>query len=124
MNWSGYAFDPGRELLIVNTNNLPFEVRLVPRANSGAQSQDVSQERISEHGEYAPQTGSPYGMFRRPLFSPGNLPCVPPPWGTLAAVDLIHGTIRWQVPLGTFNLAGPNGPLGTISLGGPHRNGG
>lgn len=58
-------------------------------------------------------------MFRRPLLSPGNLPCVPPPWGTLAAVDLIRGTIRWQVPLGTFNLAGPNGPRGTISLGGP-----
>jgi quinoprotein glucose dehydrogenase len=119
MNWSGYAFDPGRGLLIVNSNNLPFEVRLVPRANPGAQSQGVLQERISEHGEYAPQAGAPYGMFRRPLFSPGNLPCVPPPWGTLAAVDLIHGTIRWQVPLGTFNLAGPNGPPGTISLGGP-----
>jgi len=39
--------------------------------------------------------------------------------GTLTAVDMVHGTIRWQVPLGTFTLAGPNGPPGTISLGGP-----
>jgi quinoprotein glucose dehydrogenase len=118
MNWSGFAFDPGRELLIVNTNNLPFEVALLPRGDRDTQSQGGSQERISEHGEYAPQTGTPYAMYRRPLFSPGNVPCVPPPWGTLAAVDLIHGTIRWQVPLGTFN-AGSNGPPGTISLGGP-----
>jgi quinoprotein glucose dehydrogenase len=119
MNWSGYAFDPARALLIVNTNNLPFEVRLVPRADSAARGQGAAQERISEKGEYAPQTGAPYGMFRRPLLSPGNLPCVPPPWGTLAAVDLNRGTIRWQVPLGTFNLGGPNGPRGTISVGGP-----
>jgi quinoprotein glucose dehydrogenase len=29
---------------------------------------------------------------------------------------MTHGTIRWQVPLGTF---GPDGPPGTVSLGGP-----
>jgi quinoprotein glucose dehydrogenase len=112
MNWSGYAFDPRRGLLIVNTNNLPYEIRLVPRS-------ERSSPRIKAHSEYAEQSGTPYGLYRRPLFAPGNLPCVPPPWGTLAAVDLVHGTIRWQVPLGTFNLAGPAGPPGTISLGGP-----
>jgi quinoprotein glucose dehydrogenase len=115
MNWSGYAFDSRRGLLIANTNNLPYEVKLVPRTPIEGQNQGL-QERVDEHGEYAPQFGAPYGMFRRPLLSPGNLPCVPPPWGTLAAVDLVHGEIRWQVPLGTF---GPNGPPGTISLGGP-----
>jgi len=118
LNWSGYAFDPHRGLLIANTNNLPFEVRLVPRDTAGQQAQGT-QERLSPHGEYGPQTGTPYGMFRRPLLSPGNRPCVAPPWGTLAAVDLVRGVIRWQVPLGTYNLAGPNGPPGTISLGGP-----
>jgi quinoprotein glucose dehydrogenase len=124
MNWSGYAFDPRRGLLVANTTNLPYEVRLLPRdvlPRDGANPQPArgSSERLSEHGEYATQAGTPYGLFRRPLLSPGNLPCVPPPWGTLAAVDMVHGTIRWQVPLGTFDLAGPNGPPGTISLGGP-----
>jgi quinoprotein glucose dehydrogenase len=118
LNWSGYAFDPRRGLLIANTNNLPYEVRLVPRAGADRQVHG-SLERFSKHGEYANQSGTPYGMFRRPLLSPADLPCVPPPWGTLVAVDLTQGTIRWQVPLGTFNLAGPNGPPGTISLGGP-----
>jgi quinoprotein glucose dehydrogenase len=117
-NWSGYAFDPQRSLLVANTNNLPFEVRLVPRTKSGRQSRS-SQERLSERGEYATQTGTPYGMFRRPLFSSANLPCVPPPWGTLTAVDLARGEVRWQVPLGTWKFAGSNEQGGTISLGGP-----
>jgi quinoprotein glucose dehydrogenase len=118
MNWSGYALDPTRGLLIVNSNNLPFEVRLIPRTTPTS-GQGSQQERISEHGEYASQTGAPYKMFRRPLFSPKNMPCVAPPWGTLTAVDMNRGTIRWQVPLGIFNLAGPDAPPGTITLGGP-----
>jgi quinoprotein glucose dehydrogenase len=115
LNWSGYAFDPQRALLIANTNNVPFEVRLIPREDARRSASQL----IQEHAEYGSQTGSPYVLYRRPLFSPGNHLCVAPPWGTLTAVDMVHGTIRWQVPLGTFNLAGPNGPPGTISLGGP-----
>jgi quinoprotein glucose dehydrogenase len=118
MNWSGYALDPNRQLLIANTNNLPFEVRLSPRAGSKL-SALPSGERLSSHGEYGMQLGAPYELFRRIWFSPGDFPCVAPPWGTLAAVDLQAGVIRWQVPLGNFNLKGPNGPPGDISLGGP-----
>ena len=55
-------------------------------------------------------------MFRRPLFSPKVIPCIPPPWGTLTAVDIVHGTIKWQVPLGLWH---EGLPPGNISLGGP-----
>jgi quinoprotein glucose dehydrogenase len=115
LNWSGYAFDPHRDLLIANTNNVPFEVRLIPRKDADASTRDL----IQAHAEYGAQTGSPYLMYRRPLFSPANRLCVAPPWGTLVAVDMVSGTIRWQVPLGTFNLAGPGGLPGTPTLGGP-----
>jgi glucose dehydrogenase len=38
--------------------------------------------------------------------SPLGLPCNPPPWGTLAAVDMNAGTIKWQVPLGLSPYGG------------------
>jgi quinoprotein glucose dehydrogenase len=114
MNWSGSAFDPRNNLLVVNTNNLIFKVKLIPRDEYG------KSESHSESGEYSPQTGTPYGMFRRPLLSPGaHLPCSPPPWGTLTAVDMIEGKIRWQVPLGSFAPDKSAIPKGTLSLGGP-----
>jgi quinoprotein glucose dehydrogenase len=66
-------------------------------------------------------------MRRRLLASPLGLPCVAPPWGRLAAVDLASGRLRWQVPLGStrgkapwpfwWELGMPNfgGPLVTAS---------
>jgi len=114
MNWSGYAFDPVRNLLVVNTNNLPFKVRLIPRDR-------LADERSHpEDGEYGRQQGSPYAMFRTPLLSPSKrLPCVPPPWGLITALDMIEAKVRWQVPLGSFNPASTAVPPGTLSLGGP-----
>jgi quinoprotein glucose dehydrogenase len=112
MNWSGYAFDPPHNLLIVNTNNLIARVRLIPRGKASS----------DQDGNYAAQRGTPYGMLRRFLQSPSDLPCGTPPWGTLTAVDMATGTIRWRVPLGSMqNFGGAHGsvPPGSISLGGP-----
>ncbi len=115
LTWSGYAFDPQRSLLVVNTNNIAARVRLIPR--------DRVPSDNDEDGDYGPQRGSPYGMLRRFLQSPSDLPCSAPPWGTLAAVDMTDGKIRWQVPLGTMqDFGGAHAspiPPGSISLGGP-----
>jgi quinoprotein glucose dehydrogenase len=115
MNWSGYAFDPQHNLLFVNTNNVAAEMGVVAADKYwdtvGANKGDL---------EYTQQYGAPYGMFRTFLFAKAHrLPCVPPPWGTLAAVDMVQGTIRWQVPLGSFAPSKPAVPLGALSLGGP-----
>ena len=103
MNWSGYAFDPLRNLLIVNTNNLIGRVRLIPRDKVSSDQED---------GEYGSQRGTPYGMLRRFLQSPSDLPCGAPPWGTLTAVDMAKGTIRWQIPLGSMqDFGGAHGSV-------------
>jgi quinoprotein glucose dehydrogenase len=114
MNWSGYAFDPQNSLLLVNTNNLPAEMGVVP-ADKYWDAADKSTDL-----EYTQQSGAPYGMFRTFLFAKAHrLPCAPPPWGMLAAVDMAKGTIRWQVPLGSLAPSKPIVPAGAPSLGGP-----
>jgi len=115
MNWSGYAFDPQHGLLLVNVNNLPAKVRMILQSKI---DDDSDNNTDTSHGEYGWQRGAPYGMFRQFIFSPLGLPCVPPPWGTLAAVDLATGKIRWQVPLGEMAPGKPV-PPGSINLGGP-----
>lgn len=118
-NWSSLAFDIERQWAIVPLNHLPMVVTLVPTADV----RPMARSGNYPDSEFALQAGTPFGMHREALLSPWGLPCTPPPWGSLAAVDLRDGTIKWQVPLGTTeNLAPffvPTRTLGTPSLGGP-----
>jgi quinoprotein glucose dehydrogenase len=115
MNWSGYAYDPQRRLLLVNTNNLPAKVRVIPVGKFWGEA-----AKKEEDGQYTLQFGAPYAMFRTFLFAKAHhLPCAPPPWGTLSAVDMTRGTIRWQVPLGSLQSGNAAVPAGEPSLGGP-----
>jgi len=117
-NWGGIGWDAQRGLAIANTMHFPFVVALIPR-------DDFESTRDSGNypgTEFAPQLGTPYGMRRKPLISSWEMPCVKPPWGTLAAVDMAAGEILWQIPLGTTrDLTGmPFGlNYGTPGLGGP-----
>jgi quinoprotein glucose dehydrogenase len=117
MTWSGYAFDPSRSILVTNTNNLVAIARLIPREKYNDRSSRA------EDGDYGDQLGVPYGLYRRFIQSPSDLPCSPPPWGLLTAVDMAQGKIIWQVPLGSMQDFGGTHPQpippGSISLGGP-----
>ena len=112
-NWGGIAFDPKRQLAVVNTMNLPFVVALIPRAELREQRESGNYE----DWEFARQEGTPYGMRRIAFKSRLGVPCVKPPWGMLTAVDMEHGTLKWQIPLGDAPFIHVN--IGMPAIGGP-----
>jgi len=61
-----------------------------------------------------------FGGFRRWTDQEGY-PAISPPWGTLNAVDLNSGKIKWRVPLGEYRELTNRGvpPTGTENYGGP-----
>jgi quinoprotein glucose dehydrogenase len=70
----------------------------------------------------ASRKGPPYafGGFRRWTDQAGY-PAINPPWGTLNAVDLNTGELKWKVPLGEYAELSARGipPTGTENYGGP-----
>ncbi len=121
-NWGSAAFDPSRNLLVINMNNIASYMQLHREAEGREQVTE-----ISESDEFAPMEGAPYAMTRDAVLSPLGLPCSPPPWGVLAGVDLDSGEIVWRRTLGTTEDLAPGGialNFGTPSFGGPVVTGG
>ena len=86
-NWGGAAFDPTRNLLVINMGSIAHHVQLIPADQVASMRQAFPDEDV------ATQAGAPFGMKRELLASPLYLPCSPPPWGVLAGVDLAHGKV-------------------------------
>jgi quinoprotein glucose dehydrogenase len=120
INWSGGAFDPANQIYVTFVNNLPMEIHLIPRDQFGEIEHQAMIGRF--RAEIAPQTGAPYGLTRDVILSAKGVPCNPPPWGKLVAVNLSTGKIAWSVPLGTvvdFLRGLPPKRWGLPGLGGP-----
>jgi len=125
-HWGGLAVDPVRQIAVVPVNRIPAIVQLIPRAEFDRERSRQEDGRLGHDAEYNMMVGTPYVLRRRVLLGPSGLPCSPPPWGTLVAVDLQTGHIRWETPLGSFTrpfgadmLARIKPEWGSPNLGGP-----
>lgn len=83
----------------------------------------LNPKAIAEEGSDDPAATSPgyaFTGFRRWLDREGY-PAIKPPWGTLNAVDLNTGDIKWTVRLGEYPELTKRGipPTGTENYGGP-----
>lgn len=117
-NWGGLSFDAGRNIAFVNTSSVMHDVTLIPAKAIEALRKAHPGEEISRN------RGAPFGIWRRTLLSPLGLPCNPPPWGQLHAVDMRDGKVLWSVPLGTSEDLAPFtqyllGNIGVPNMGGP-----
>ncbi|MGH7543761.1 MAG: pyrroloquinoline quinone-dependent dehydrogenase, partial [Gemmatimonadota bacterium] len=122
-NWSSLSVDPVRGLAFVPTNRVATIVTLIPRAEVEAGRAELVEryrEVLAGPGfELSEQAGTPYAVVREWALSPSGLPCSPPPWGALTAVDLATGETRWEVPLGTMAGDVPGAAeWGSLVLGG------
>jgi quinoprotein glucose dehydrogenase len=180
--WGGAAFDPDAALLYVNSNEMPWIVRLIPnndtslykvncaschredrkgspaapsligigdrhsrdeiattiREGTGRMPAfpDMGARNISDLVEFLitgrdqgtdPKvTSDPswlkYRIDGETLFrDPDGYPPITPPWGTLNAIDLNAGTVKWQIPLGEYPELAAQGlkNTGSDNYGGP-----
>jgi quinoprotein glucose dehydrogenase len=113
-NWGGAAYDPRRNLLVINMSSLAHVVALFPNDAYSAALE------IYRGQDVEPMHGAPFADRRGLIVSPLQLPCNPPPWGIIAGVDLATGEIVWRRALGTLkDMIGLPLAVGTPTFGGP-----
>ena len=120
-NWGGAAYDPTTNQVVVKSENLATYIRIW----------DIEGPDPEKPGAMfltRKMPGTPYRVAGDWFMSPLGIPCTPPPWGTLTAIDMDSGKINWQVPVGQVERYGITIPefldWGSPSVGGPIVTGG
>jgi hypothetical protein len=88
-DWGGGAFDPESATLYVKVNDAP----------------EIVYPDITDANGNVPAVG-PNDSSEMSVYLRHRIPLLKPPYADLDAVDLAHGTMRWQVPFGTILLFG------------------
>jgi quinate dehydrogenase (quinone) len=96
-NWGGVAVDEDRGLLVATPLIMGSRLALIPR------------DQVPKDLKRYLQLGTPYAADIRMFMSPLQVPCIRPPYGRIAVIDLQTRQIVWNEPLGTTNESGPFG---------------
>ncbi|BBD98412.1 membrane-bound PQQ-dependent dehydrogenase, glucose/quinate/shikimate family [Sphingobium amiense] len=125
-NWGSVTIDTDRHILLANATQMPMWVQLLTRAEADRRGIEVyDADGKKTFAGAGPQMGTPVAVDVRPFFSPLQVPCASPPYGTMSAIDLVSGKLIWTRPLGSAENSGPLGTrshlpftIGTASFGG------
>ncbi len=96
-NWGGVAVDEANQLLVATPLIMGSRLALIPR------------DKVPPEVKRYLQLGTPYAADIRMFMSPLQMPCMRPPYGRIAVVDLQTRQILWNKRLGTTNESGPWG---------------
>ena len=107
----GYATMPEAQRTAILDYVLNAEPPAAARKKAGASTSRAANNKAPAYA---------FGGFRRWLDNEGY-PAIKPPWGTLNAVNLNTGEIKWKVTLGEYPELTARGipPTGTENYGGP-----
>ncbi|MDH1124532.1 pyrroloquinoline quinone-dependent dehydrogenase [Enterobacter sp. GD03975] len=116
VQWGGVAFDPQKQIAIVNTSHIVQYVKLYSREDYDNADKDSGNE-----SGFAPQEGAPYGMRLLVASNWLGMPCWKPPFGEIVALDMHTGDVKWRRPVGASQQYGFFMPesWGSPTIGGP-----
>lgn len=116
VQWGGVAFDPQKQIAIVNTSHIVQYVKLYSREDYDNADKDSGNE-----SGFAPQEGAPYGMRLLVASNWLGMPCWQPPFGEIVALDMHTGDVKWRRPVGVSQQYGFFMPesWGSPTIGGP-----
>lgn len=112
MNWGSVTVDEGRQLLIVNVLQMPFVIRMIAREDVKPPSGEGFEP---QYGIGGPQRGTPWAASVQMFSSPIGIPCIEPPYGEIAAIDLISRQTVWRRAVGgnAFGFPSSAGSIAT-----------
>ncbi|WP_349969559.1 membrane-bound PQQ-dependent dehydrogenase, glucose/quinate/shikimate family [Pseudomonas caspiana] len=124
-NWGSVAVDPERQILIGAPVRLAYKYTLIKRTPETEEKRLFTEEGKPYWNE---NFKGDYAIRIQQFASDLGIPCIAPPWGRMAGVDLNTGKTEWMRRIGTSKnlktsfLSGsfPIGfPMGMVAHGGP-----